>query len=121
MRMQVAKTALKFPLAFEPNAQSGFVQAGGGWTHGSPMATPSRRPPLELVLGLTLSLTFVATLVLCAIGCYKHRRERENQALMASSNVHPNANVKAAVKPLAGATQQGRLSPSFLATMVQVV
>ena len=85
------------------------------------MSTSSQRTPLELVLGLTLSLTFVATLVVCAIGCYKHRRERENQALMASSNVHPNANVKAAVKPSAGVTQQGRLSPSFLATMVQVV
>ena len=85
------------------------------------MATPSQRPPLELVLGLTLGLTIVATLVLCAIGCHKHRRERENQAIMTSSNTHPNATVNAAVKPLAGAKQQGRLSPSFLATMVQAV
>lgn len=95
-------------------------EAGGGWTHKPPMASPTQRPSLELVLGLTLSLTFVATLVLCAIGCYKHHRERENNALtLAAPNVHPNANAIAAIKPLASAKQQGRRSPNFLATMVE--
>ena len=90
----------------------------------SPMATPSQRPPLDMVLGLTLSLTLVATLVLCAIGRYAQRRERENNATIASNNVHPNANASAAARPLAGlmgAKQQGRPPPTFLATMVQSV
>jgi len=88
------------------------------------MSTAGQRPPLLVVLGLTLGLTCVATLVFGVIGLVKHRRERQNRAIMTSSNVHPNGNANAdaaAVKPLAGAKQQGRLSPTFLSTMVQAV
>ena len=83
------------------------------------MSTAGQRLPLGVVLGLTLGLTFVATLVFGVIGLVKHRREWQNRTIM--SNVHPNANADAAAKPLSGAKQQGRLSPTFLSTMVQAV
>ena len=85
------------------------------------MSTAGQRLPLGVVLGLTLGLTFVATLVFGVIGLVKHRREWQNRTIMTSSNVHPNANADAAAKPLSGAKQQGRLSPTFLSPMVQAV